>query len=310
QSGWRNHTTLRCCSTAGFAASPRSRAAADTASACSSESRRTRIPVARRSTTISADSSTMRPASAAPSISEGTANHAVATPSTTRQSGPISVMPCTVEPIPDDLLPDSDHVPAGALMDAVGAPRAEWWGSRIDLRVYAPLSIAAVASVGRLPRGSKGSRVKGFSGLWSVPQPGGPTHVGPPRVAPAGVGPSEVGPPEVGPGHAAPPGVAPAGVGPPEIGPSGAAPASIRPSEVGPPEVRPARGGPAEVSPGIAQSVDLPGYQVHLTVDVIGAEAIEGKVRVRVKGAAAELDRPGPGRWDETRVGRRVHVDA
>jgi hypothetical protein len=30
-------------------------------------------------------------------------------------------MPGTVEPIPDDLLPDSDHVPAGALMDAVGA---------------------------------------------------------------------------------------------------------------------------------------------------------------------------------------------
>src|SRR4051794_38439224 len=52
----------------------------------------------------------MRPASAAPSISEGASNHAVATPSTTRQSVPISVMPGTVEPIPDDLLPDSDHV--------------------------------------------------------------------------------------------------------------------------------------------------------------------------------------------------------
>src|SRR5262249_34048629 len=70
-------------------------------------------PVGRRSTTISADSSTMRPASAAPSISEGASNHAVATPSTTRQFVPISVMPGTVEPIPDDLLPDSDHVPAG-----------------------------------------------------------------------------------------------------------------------------------------------------------------------------------------------------
>jgi hypothetical protein len=35
-----SNTMLRSCSTAGFAASPRSRAAADTASACSSESRR------------------------------------------------------------------------------------------------------------------------------------------------------------------------------------------------------------------------------------------------------------------------------
>jgi hypothetical protein len=35
-------------------------------------------------------------------------------------------MPGTIEPIPDDLLPDSDHVPGrGALMDAVGsAPRS------------------------------------------------------------------------------------------------------------------------------------------------------------------------------------------
>ena len=66
------------------------------------------MPVARRSTTISADSSTMRPASAAPSISDGASNHAVATPSTTRQSVPISVMPGTVVPTPDGLLPDSD----------------------------------------------------------------------------------------------------------------------------------------------------------------------------------------------------------
>src|SRR6185312_5094047 len=98
---------------AGFAASPRSRAAADAASACSSESSRTRTPVARRSTTISADSSTMRPASAAPSISDGASNHAVATPSTTRQSVPISVMPGTVQPVPDDLLPDSGDVADG-----------------------------------------------------------------------------------------------------------------------------------------------------------------------------------------------------
>ena len=53
------------------------------------------------STTISADSSTMCPASAAPSISDGASNDAVATPSTTRQSVPISVMPGTVLPIPD-----------------------------------------------------------------------------------------------------------------------------------------------------------------------------------------------------------------
>ena len=66
------------------------------------------MPVARRSTAISADSSTMRPASAAPSISDGASNHAVATPSTTRQSVPISVMPGTVMPIPDDLFPDSE----------------------------------------------------------------------------------------------------------------------------------------------------------------------------------------------------------
>src|SRR6185295_19261356 len=68
------------------------------------------MPVARRSTTIPPDSSTMRPASAAPSISEGASNQAVATPSTNRQSVPISVMPGTVGAIPDDLHPDSDHV--------------------------------------------------------------------------------------------------------------------------------------------------------------------------------------------------------
>src|SRR6185503_11706668 len=96
----------------------------DAASACSSESSRTRTPVARRSTTTSADSSTMRPASAAPSISDGASNHAVATPSTTRQSVPISVMPGTVESISDDLLPDSDHVPAGALKYAVDHDQA------------------------------------------------------------------------------------------------------------------------------------------------------------------------------------------
>src|SRR6476620_1454871 len=86
------------------------------------------MPVARRSTTISADSSTMRPASAAATISEGASNQAVATPSTTRQSVPISVMPGSVVPIPADLLPDSDHVPAGALMDALAGrrvPRSE-----------------------------------------------------------------------------------------------------------------------------------------------------------------------------------------
>jgi hypothetical protein len=64
----------------------------------------------------------MRPASAAPSISEGASNHAVATPSTTRQSVPISVIPGTVEPIPDDLFPDSDQVCPRALMDAVTNP--------------------------------------------------------------------------------------------------------------------------------------------------------------------------------------------
>jgi hypothetical protein len=64
----------------------------------------------------------MRSASAAPSIGEGASNHAVATPSTTRQSVPISVMPGTVAPIPDDLRPDSDHVPAGALMDTLPRP--------------------------------------------------------------------------------------------------------------------------------------------------------------------------------------------
>ncbi len=56
----------------------------------------------RRSTTISADSSTMRPASAAPSTSDGTSNHAVATPSTTRQSVPISGTPGKVAPSPAD----------------------------------------------------------------------------------------------------------------------------------------------------------------------------------------------------------------
>src|SRR5688500_14764139 len=62
----------------------------------------------------------MRPASAAPSISDGASNQAVATPSTTRQSVPISVMPGTVpSPIPDDLLPDSDDVLAWALRYAV-----------------------------------------------------------------------------------------------------------------------------------------------------------------------------------------------
>ena len=66
----------------------------------------------------------MRPASAAPSISDGASNHAVATPSTTRQSVPISVMPGTVQPIPDDLLPDSDDVPAGALRYAVDHDQA------------------------------------------------------------------------------------------------------------------------------------------------------------------------------------------
>jgi hypothetical protein len=39
----------------------------------------------------------MRLASAAPSISEGASNHAVVTPSTIRQSGPLSVMPGTVD---------------------------------------------------------------------------------------------------------------------------------------------------------------------------------------------------------------------
>src|SRR4051812_21495318 len=70
----------------------------------------------------------MRPASAAPSISEGASNHAVATPSTTRQSVPISVMPGTVEPIPDELPlarghpgPKRGSVLPGALVgDAVG----------------------------------------------------------------------------------------------------------------------------------------------------------------------------------------------
>ena len=83
---------------------PRSRAAAETASACSSESRRTRMPVGRRSRRISADSSRTRPASAAPSISEGASNQAVVTASSTRQSVPIWVMRGTVGPIPDDRL--------------------------------------------------------------------------------------------------------------------------------------------------------------------------------------------------------------
>ena len=65
------------------------------------------MPVARRSTTIAPDSSTMRPASAAPSISDGASNHAVATPSSTRQSVPISVMAGTVEAIPNDREPDA-----------------------------------------------------------------------------------------------------------------------------------------------------------------------------------------------------------
>jgi hypothetical protein len=56
-------------------------------------------------------------------------------------------MPGTIEPLPDDLLPHSDHVPAGALMDAVGSARAGWWVLRFDFDVYAPLSIAAVVSV-------------------------------------------------------------------------------------------------------------------------------------------------------------------
>src|SRR5262245_33717078 len=54
---------------------------------------------------MSADSSTMRPDSAAPSISDGASNHAVATPSTTRQSVPISVMPGTVEPMSARMAP-------------------------------------------------------------------------------------------------------------------------------------------------------------------------------------------------------------
>ncbi|MFC7483681.1 hypothetical protein ACFQX7_31780 [Luedemannella flava] len=51
------------------------------------------------------------PGQRGPSISEGASNHAVATPSTTRQSVPIA-MPGTVEPIPDDRLPSAME-PAG-----------------------------------------------------------------------------------------------------------------------------------------------------------------------------------------------------
>ena len=91
-----SNTTLRCCSAEGFATSPRSRAAAEIDGACSSASRRTRVPVVRTSTTICDDRSTMRPASAAPSISDGASNQAVLTPSTTRQSVPMSVMRRTV----------------------------------------------------------------------------------------------------------------------------------------------------------------------------------------------------------------------
>ena len=95
-----SNTTLRCCSTAGFAASPRSRAAADTASACSSESRRTRV-LSRAGRPRSRPTAPRCARPAQPSISDGASNHAVATPSTTRQSVPIPVMPGTV-PIPDD----------------------------------------------------------------------------------------------------------------------------------------------------------------------------------------------------------------
>ena len=49
----------------------------------------------------------MRPASAAPSVSDGASNHAVATPSSTRQSVPISAMFGTVEPTSDNPPPES-----------------------------------------------------------------------------------------------------------------------------------------------------------------------------------------------------------